>query len=242
MSTRHWALTTGAMAAGGLVLRALGPDLASLAAALRSPQHVADTFGPDVLVLTWAALLAWAVWAWGTLGLALTAAPLLPGAYGGTARLLLAVLLPAGARRVAAVALGVGLGVGLGSSLVAPASASPALELPVGTAPDWPRPTGELPPEPGRVGTVPDWPTAPAAAPVQVPGRPPTSSGAHVVVRGDCLWDIAADRLLRAADPPPTDQEVAAAVHAWWVANAGVIGPDPDLLLPGQVLRPPPSS
>jgi hypothetical protein len=31
-------------------------------------------------------------------------------------------------------------------------------------------------------------------------------------------------------------------VHAWWVANAGVIGPDPDLLLPGQVLRPPPSS
>jgi nucleoid-associated protein YgaU len=35
---------------------------------------------------------------------------------------------------------------------------------------------------------------------------------------------------------------VAAAVDAWWHANAAVIGPDPDLLLPGQVLRPPPAS
>jgi hypothetical protein len=28
-------------------------------------------------------------------------------------------------------------------------------------------------------------------------------------------------------------------VDAWWSANADVIGPDPDLLLPGQVLQPP---
>jgi hypothetical protein len=32
---------------------------------------------------------------------------------------------------------------------------------------------------------------------------------------------------------------VAAAVQAWWRTNAAVIGPDPDLLLPGQVLQPP---
>ncbi|OMQ14114.1 hypothetical protein A7K94_0218960 [Modestobacter sp. VKM Ac-2676] len=35
----------------------------------------------------------------------------------------------------------------------------------------------------------------------------------------------------------------AAAVADWWQTNADVIGPDPDLLLPGQVLQaPPPSS
>jgi hypothetical protein len=32
---------------------------------------------------------------------------------------------------------------------------------------------------------------------------------------------------------------VAAATHAWWQANVDVIGPDPDRLLPGQVLVPP---
>ena len=37
----------------------------------------------------------------------------------------------------------------------------------------------------------------------------------------------------------PFFAEIARAVHAWWTANADVIGPDPDQLLPGQVLRPP---
>ena len=60
-----------------------------------------------------------------------------------------------------------------------------------------------------------------------------------MVVRGDCLWHIAADSLLGELGRLPTDGEIAAAVHAWWSANADVIGPDPDLLLPGQVLRPP---
>jgi succinylarginine dihydrolase len=35
--------------------------------------------------------------------------------------------------------------------------------------------------------------------------------------------------------------ETARATSAWWAANAAVIGPDPDVLLPGQVLRPPPA-
>ena len=61
------------------------------------------------------------------------------------------------------------------------------------------------------------------------------------MLRGDCLWDIAAGWLER-RDPGAevTDTAVREATHAWWRANAAVIGPDPDLLLPGQVLRPPP--
>jgi nucleoid-associated protein YgaU len=65
------------------------------------------------------------------------------------------------------------------------------------------------------------------------------AAGDRVVVRGDCLWHIAADSLLGRLGRLPDDPEVAAAVDTWWRANADVIGPDPDLLLPGQVLRDP---
>ena len=112
MSTRRLVVTASAMAliAGGLTL--LTPDPASMTRALISAQRIADTAGPDALVTSVAGLLAWAVWAWGALGLTLTAASGLPGVLGSTARLAVAVVLPAAARRSAAVALGLGLGVG----------------------------------------------------------------------------------------------------------------------------------
>ena len=60
------------------------------------------------------------------------------------------------------------------------------------------------------------------------------------MLRGDCLWDIAADWLHRLdPDVPVTAAGVRRATEDWWQVNADVIGPDPDLLLPGQVLRPP---
>ncbi|MCV2394137.1 LysM peptidoglycan-binding domain-containing protein [Actinotalea sp. M2MS4P-6] len=61
-----------------------------------------------------------------------------------------------------------------------------------------------------------------------------TSPGADTVVvrHGDSLWALAAAHLPGA----PTDAEVARAWPAWYAANREVIGSDPDLLLPGQVL------
>ncbi len=53
-----------------------------------------------------------------------------------------------------------------------------------------------------------------------------------VVHRGDTLWAIAA----RDLGPDATDAEVAAHWPRWYAANRAVIGPDPDLVLPGQVL------
>lgn len=53
-----------------------------------------------------------------------------------------------------------------------------------------------------------------------------------VVLRGDTLWGIAARHL--PADASAAD--VAAAWPAWYAANAATIGPDPGLILPGQVL------
>jgi nucleoid-associated protein YgaU len=222
-------------------LSALTPDLSSMAGALASAQRTVDTGGPDVLVMSAAGLLAWAVWGWGALGLALTAASAVPGLLGGAARLALHVVLPAGARRGAALALGLGLGVAgplLGTATLLtptpasatdfspPSTAGAALDWPVAPTaapvPDWPATTAGHQP-----GPAPDWP---AVSPAE---------GTHVVVRGECLWHIASDRLLAQHGRTPTDGEVAAATQAWWRANADVIGPDPDRLLPGQVLSPP---
>jgi nucleoid-associated protein YgaU len=240
MSGRRLAVATATMALIALVLAALTPDLPVMAGALGSPQRTADTVGTDALVVSSAGLLAWAVWAWGAVGLALTAATALPGVLGGAARLLQYVVLPAGARRSAAVALGIGLGVAaplLGTATGLPVLTSAAAATSESAVPDWPAASPAssaavpaLPsPAPQTAEVVPDWPAGPDV------------SGAHVVVRGDCLWHIATGHLLDQLGRPPSDGEVATEVRAWWTANADVIGPDPDLLLPGQVLRPPPS-
>jgi hypothetical protein len=67
-------------------------------------------------------------------------------------------------------------------------------------------------------------------------GRSSQRTAAVVVVhRGDTLWDIARRHL----GPDATDAEVASAWPQWHAANHALIGDDPDLLLPGQILRPP---
>ena len=121
---------------------------------------------------------------------------------------------------------------------------------PVGV--DWPV-TPESPPSP-QAG-VPDR-SRPVAPPERSPadaaerGRPAGAAGsgpevadpaapapaAPVLVRpGDSLWSIAAARL--PADAAPADVDLA--WRSWYAANADLIGPDPDLILPGQQLNPP---
>jgi nucleoid-associated protein YgaU len=219
------------MAAIAGVLAVLTPPFPELTGAVLAAQETADTAGAEALLLAAAGLLAWGVWAWGALGLLLTAASALPGALGWAAHLLTRVVLPGGARRAAGLALGLGLGltgpVAGAALLVVPAPAAAAGPT-AGAVPDWPA-AAVLPDRPAST-PVPDWPGAPA----------PLAAGSHVVVRGDCLWDVAAARLADRLGRPATGPEIADATYAWWAANADVIGPDPDVLLPGQVLRPPP--
>ncbi|GAB3088871.1 hypothetical protein [Nocardioides zeae] len=98
-----------------------------------------------------------------------------------------------------------------------------------------------LPDRPG--GTIPDpGPAAAAGAAADQPDQPSQpdqpdqpsrpSRPSHVVVAGDDLWSIAAAHLPAAAD----DAAVLEATLALHRANAAVIGPDPDLILPGQRL------
>lgn len=62
--------------------------------------------------------------------------------------------------------------------------------------------------------------------------RPATAT--HVVQRGESLWSIVLQR-----SPDASDAAIAAAVIRWHRANRGVVGPDPDLIQPGQHLVPP---
>jgi nucleoid-associated protein YgaU len=228
MSIRRLVVTAAAMAGIGAVLAALTPALPVLTGAVTAAQRTVDTQGPDVLIASAAGLLAWAVWAWGVLGLALTVASAVPGAVGGAARVVLHAALPAGARRSAAVLLGIGLGITAPLVTAALPTLAPTASAaaPVQDVPDWPAPAPAAAP-------LPDWPAA--AAPATASPAP----GQRVVVRGDCLWHIAADSLLGQLGRLPTAGEIASAVDTWWHANADVIGPDPDRLLPGQVLRVP---
>ena len=58
------------------------------------------------------------------------------------------------------------------------------------------------------------------------------TSGDHVVQPGESLWTIAASAL-----PPHADAaHVASASAAWYDANRTTIGPDPDVIQPGQHL------
>jgi nucleoid-associated protein YgaU len=88
---------------------------------------------------------------------------------------------------------------------------------------------------------APGWtPTRPLVRPQPSPdllttAPAPDERPGTVVRRGDTLWDVVRHHL----GPDATDAEVAAEWPRWHDANRAVIGADPDLLLPGQVLHAP---
>ncbi|MGY1717114.1 hypothetical protein ACI78R_21830 [Geodermatophilus sp. SYSU D01106] len=237
MSMRRLVVTTAAMAAVAAVLAVLTPDTSWLSAG--SLQHAVDTAGPEAVLLSAVAAAAWLTWAWGALGLVLTALSALPGLAGAAAALVLRVVVPAAGRRAAALALGVGLAATpVLTGCTGPAAVVPAAVVPAAATASAATPAATTP------AVVPDWPTAPAATPTgtpttPVPDWPLPAPGDHVVLRGECLWSIAEADLRERTGREPADAEVAEAVGRWWSVNADVIGTDPDLLLPGQVLRPP---
>lgn len=160
-------------------------------------------------------------------------------------------------------------GVSVASSIGVPASSSPVSPATPSAQPDGPvlPDPGFAPlPDPG-FAPLPDPGFAPPSAPAVSPtptaepfvAEPPVvraqpdvrvvtpadrrtrgiDAGREVVVhRGDSLWSIAARHLGR----DPSDAEIATEWPRWYAANAAVIGSDPELLLPGQVLLAPEGS
>jgi hypothetical protein len=162
----------------------------------------------DRALVDLAALILLGCLAWGWLALTVTVVEALRGAGTGIPRIGIPLRLPHGVRRLVLGACGVALVSGL---------AQPAL------AAGGPARTHHERGLTALVGLpLPDRAVVPASA----------SPRAVVVRPGDSLWSIAA-RDLR---PDALATDVASRWHAIYAANRGVIGPDPDLLEPGQRL------
>ncbi|MFC5260775.1 LysM peptidoglycan-binding domain-containing protein [Kribbella qitaiheensis] len=105
------------------------------------------------------------------------------------------------------------------------------------------KPGSAVPADPGKVRAsgpdqvaVPDRPTSGAATRyTDLKTGQRVQPASHVVQPGESLWSIAAAEL----GPAATDEAVATRWPQWYAANRRLIGPDPDLIHPGQVLRTP---
>ena len=228
----HSGLVRTALVGGGIAVAAralawLTPGPVELAATLRHPQDAALSAGIDALTLAVATAGCWLALVWLVIALTASAAAALPGRCGPLADRVVAVTVPATARRLLAIALGL--------TVATAASAAPAT-------------AGVVPQQRPAVSPLDlDWPVASepsAPTPTQATRKPSAATGANdgsgargevVVLDGDSLWSIAQRHL----PPGVTNAQIAADWPRWYSANRSVVGADPNLLLPGQRLIPP---
>ncbi|KAA1378271.1 LysM peptidoglycan-binding domain-containing protein [Aeromicrobium fastidiosum] len=213
MSRTGWGLA----AVSAVVVAVLAPDVADL---------VADAHGPSfpeaavaVASLGLLGLAAWSLLACGAVVL-------------GASSQVVSALTPALLRRALLVGAAGALTVvpAHAESLTAPSAADPARHtvsgLPLPDRPDV------------RGGPTARRATSPATTPVPAATPAPAPSRAVAVRPGDTLWGIAARSLPHDASVA----DIARATERWHHANRGVIGDDPDLIIPAQLLQPPTGS
>ncbi|MCC3290466.1 LysM peptidoglycan-binding domain-containing protein [Arthrobacter sp. zg-Y1110] len=250
------ALATAAAAALGLLLLWCGtrmlPDAAVAGSVLFSPGPLSEAPLSRASLTQLAGFCAAAAGLlltfWWVLGFTCALAGCLLHRFGfrtaGTWTLSLA---PGPLRRLATAALGISLAAG-GTLGAVPGAGATAAAVP--GAPAFARtgiPVGQnaaqaTPPEPGSADPAeaisPLWrpsPPQPAAGGL-LTGVPRPDEREVVVAAGDTLWSLAASQL----GPQATDAETAALWPRWYELNREVIGPDPGLIRPGQVLAVPP--
>jgi hypothetical protein len=202
--------------AGGLIaIAGVEALLLHLAAGVwRSPPHLSTEALPadraGELLSAALVLTAAAAWSYWCLVLVVTAACHRTGSHAA------AWVAPPGWRAAAGTCLGIAVAAGVG---VAGAGSATGADVGSGDT----RLDGlRLPDRP--VGVL-------ATSGPRVPDSGPTVT----VAPGDCLWTLAAATL----PPSAGELRVDRAWRAWYAANRRTIGPDPDVLLPGQRLTPP---
>jgi hypothetical protein len=222
---------------------ALGPGRsltgAVLGAAVRPSDPAAGLFqqvlrDPEGGLLRCCAAVGMVLAARALAGVLLACGAALPGTCGRVSGRLSDAVSPVLVRRLIDLAVGVSVTGSSGLLVAGPALAAtvppPVLAPPEAVLQVWPdlaRPGADVP-----------------AARVAVPpaSRPsPTAAAGHTVTvhSGDCLWDLAARALHNGGEPAPAPDQISIVTDRWWQANRLVIGPDPDLLIPGQQLHPP---
>ncbi len=244
-----------------VVALALGPWLWRVADSVGAASAAGVPVRSDEALTAVVASAALVGVAWLALSVLLELLCLVPGVLGRGAGRLADVVTPRVVRRATGALLGVGVLAGLApgvavaaptkvaeSAGVAPAAQPATTRTPLPDPgitplpdPGWAPVAAEPPPTPR--GWVPTRPSVRAHPDVRVLSPSPRSTRAApppevVVRRGDTLWSIAARHLGQHA----SEAEIARAWPAWFDTNREVIGDDPDLLRPGQVLRPPPRS
>lgn len=223
--------------ADACALPAFWPHWDALARGLSAPARWVERIGADGAATQLAGAALWATALWLGAGLLAVLAAQLPGAAGTCSDRLARAVLPPALYRVAAGAAGLGMllaPVAAGARQAPPATSIATAPLP---SPTWP--TGGAVPAP----ELPTSPPLPARAPVPAtpshtapPPQPPAATSLRVVVRpGDSLWSIAARHL----GPGASAQRIAAEWPRWFAANHRLIGSDPSLIKPGQVLHAP---
>jgi hypothetical protein len=204
--------------------------------------------GPADGILLVAALGGALLSLWLGLGTTLSALSALPGSVGNASRQLAGRIAPAAVRKVVAFVLGTTLTAalvpgnavaGTGHDAPRPAVVAAARHVMDGLVDAAPDPSFRFVSDPLHdtdhieSAPTPSWSPERPVSPV-VPVSP---AEVTVVHRGDSLWSIAARHL----DPSATAADIDAECHRWFAANRAVIGDDANLILPGQLLSPPPS-
>ena len=242
----------------------VGTAAGALRWAAGSPATICHAIGADRnfdrLFTHAAALLAWLGLSWFCIAVSLEILGRLPGLVGQVCSAVAANVNPRIVRRLAQAAIGMTIAAGplstpfAWAAPVATVATTTTVTMPGEVSADRPLGSGPAPvvapsvlapelaldrpagsfvaarPAAPRVVT----PTAPSAIVAGVPHREAPREG-YIVRRGDALWNIAARHLGAGASAA----DIAREWPRWYAANRSVIGPNPSLLRPGELLLPP---
>lgn len=251
------ALRAGVLIAGiaALLGWAAGSPIETWRAMVSAVDASTPSAGSDQLLGSSAALAAWIGVAWLGIAVVLEVASVLPGAAGRGCAAVAAKTSPMLVRRIVQVVIGISV---LAGPITAGSAFAAGPSTTTSTSAQVDRPDSLTPAlaKPSPASPMVDRPATPfVASPPPAAKRTPTgavalvtgaahrdavdpshrSTDGYVVRRGDTLWDIAARHL----GPNASAVDISRAWPAWYDANRAVIGTDPSMIRPGEVLVPP---
>lgn len=221
---------SGMVAAAAVALALLRAAPGQTVALLAQPHASVAAHGSTAAAVTVADLAAFLTAAWLGLGAASALVSVAPGAVGRLGAVAARAVLPRAVVGLAAGAAGMGIltaaaGCAQAADAGRPGPATPVVTTARSAASASTLPAPAIPTDPAPVADPPPPPQVTPRAPIAV----------VTVQPGDSLWRIAGRSLGAQATPA----RIAVTWPQWFAANRDTIGPDPDYLVPGEVLHAP---